>query len=138
MSERADAEAVSFSFIASESLAGIDIFGSTFDRGEIGSMGLSPRVTLAEAAAIAAAAAAAISATDRPWLAAATPDNCVAFGALAGVAGAAPGSDGAVATGAGDSDGVEAAGDGADPDGVVLTGSDGGEFVFCDARRFRE
>ena len=53
------AAAASFSLIASDSFAGIEIFGSTLDSGEIGSMGFKPRVTLAEAAAIAAAAAAA-------------------------------------------------------------------------------
>ena len=64
----AAADAATLSLMASVSLAGIDIFGSTFESGEIGSIGLSPRVTLADAAAIAAAAAEAISATDRPWL----------------------------------------------------------------------
>ena len=73
-------DAAILSLMASESLAGIDIFGSTLESGEIGSIGLRPRVTLADAAAIAAAAAEAISATDRPWLTAATPvsaDFCV-------------------------------------------------------------
>ena len=64
-----------FSLIASVILAGIEILGSTLESGEMGSMGFRPRVTLADAAAIAAAAAAAISATERPWLAAATPDK---------------------------------------------------------------
>jgi hypothetical protein len=82
--EDAAGAAASFSLMASGSLAGREIFGSTFESGEIGSMGLNPRVTLADAAAIAAAAAEAISATDLPWLAAATPESGCGFSAAAG------------------------------------------------------
>lgn len=51
--------------MASCSRAGRDWLGSTFESGDIGSIGRMPRVTLAEAAAIAIAAALAISETDR-------------------------------------------------------------------------
>lgn len=62
--------------MASCSRAGRDWLGSTFESGDIGSIGRMPRVTLAEAAAIAIAAALAISETDR-------------CGGFAGAAGAA-------------------------------------------------